>query len=81
MIPSPFSVLHLCISYPPIPVNVGSADKAVRIVIGLGLLSLVFLLDGKARWFGLIGVVLLLTAFLGICPLYSLLGVSACPRR
>lgn len=62
-------------------VNVGSADKAVRIVIGLGLLSLVFLLDGKARWFGLIGVVPLLTAFLGICPLYSLLGVSTCPRR
>ncbi|HEX9081380.1 MAG TPA: DUF2892 domain-containing protein [Holophagaceae bacterium] len=62
-------------------VNVGSADKAVRIVIGLGLLSLVFLLEGKARWFGLIGVVPLLTAFLGICPLYSLLGVSTCPRR
>ncbi len=62
-------------------VNVGSADKAVRIVIGLALLSLVFLLDGKARWFGLIGLVPLLTAFLGFCPLYTLLGVSTCPRR
>ncbi len=62
-------------------VNVGSADKAIRIVIGLALLSLLFLLDGRARWFGLIGLVPLLTAFTGFCPLYTLLGVSTCPRR
>ncbi|GLH71347.1 hypothetical protein GETHPA_28800 [Geothrix rubra] len=62
-------------------VNVGSADKAVRIVIGLALLSLLFLLEGKARWFGLIGIVPLLTAFTGFCPLYSLLGVNTCPRK
>jgi hypothetical protein len=62
-------------------VNVGSADKAVRIVIGLALLSLLFLLDGKARWFGLIGLVPLLTAFAGFCPLYTLFGLSTCPRK
>ncbi len=62
-------------------VNVGSADKAIRIVIGLALLSLLFLLDGKARWFGLIGLVPLLTAFTGFCPLYTLLGVNTCPRK
>jgi len=62
-------------------VNVGSADKAVRIVIGLALLSLFFFLEGGARWFGLIGVVPLLTAFTGFCPLYTLLGVNTCPRK
>jgi hypothetical protein len=62
-------------------VNIGSADKVVRIVVGLALLSLLFLLDGKARWFGLIGLVPLLTAFMGFCPLYTLLGVSTCPKR
>ena len=62
-------------------VNVGSADKAIRIVIGLALLSLLFLLDGRARWFGLIGLVPLLTAFTGFCPLYTLFGLNTCPRK
>ena len=62
-------------------VNVGSADKIIRIVIGLVLLSLLVFLHGKARWFGLIGLVPLLTAFLGFCPLYSLLGLSTCPVK
>jgi hypothetical protein len=61
-------------------VNIGSIDKTVRIVAGLVLLSLVFLLEGKARWFGLIGVVPLVTAFTGFCPLYTLLGVNTCPK-
>ena len=30
--------------------NVGSIDKVLRIVAGLALLSLVFILDGNARW-------------------------------
>ena len=62
-------------------VNVGSADKVLRIVLGLVGVSCFFLLEGHARWFGLIGVVLLLTAFTGFCPLYTLLGVNTCPRK
>ncbi|MFT0860761.1 DUF2892 domain-containing protein [Ancylobacter sp. G4_0304] len=59
--------------------NVGNLDRALRVVIGLALLSLLFLLDGNLRWLGLIGLVPLLTAFLGTCPLYSLVGLSTCP--
>ena len=59
--------------------NVGSADKLVRIVIGLGLLGFALLSDSAARWWGLIGVVPLLTAALGNCPLYSIVGLSTCP--
>jgi len=45
--------------------NVGGIDKVLRIVAGLALLSLVFILDGNARWWGLIGIVPLLTGSLG----------------
>ncbi|MCX7961325.1 MAG: DUF2892 domain-containing protein [Burkholderiales bacterium] len=61
--------------------NVGAIDKAVRIVVGLALLSLVFVLEGGARWWGLVGLVPLGTALVGHCPLYSLLGVSTCPAE
>lgn len=61
--------------------NVGGLDKVIRIVLGLGLLSLLFLLQGPARWWGLAGVVLLLTGFVGFCPLYPLVGINTCPRK
>jgi hypothetical protein len=50
--------------------NVGRIDGAIRIVVGLVLLSLVFVLEGATRWIGLVGVVLLVTGFVGRCPLY-----------
>jgi hypothetical protein len=61
--------------------NVGSADKIVRIVLGLGLLSLLFLLEPPMRWLGLIGIVPLATSLFGWCPLYTLLGVNTCRAR
>jgi hypothetical protein len=33
--------------------NVGSVDRGVRVVIGLALLGLLFVLNGDARWLGL----------------------------
>jgi hypothetical protein len=61
--------------------NVGGVDRGLRIVLGLVLLSFLFLLEGNARWFGLIGLVPLATALLGWCPAYTLLGINTCPRR
>jgi hypothetical protein len=46
----------------------------IRIVVGLLLLSLVFV--GPQSWFGLIGLVPLATAFINFCPAYKLLGVN-----
>ena len=60
--------------------NVGGLDKVIRILAGLGLLSLLFILQGPARWWGLVGVVPLLTAFLGFCPLYPLVGINTCRK-
>jgi hypothetical protein len=56
--------------------NVGSIDRVLRIVVGIVLLSLVF--AGPHTWWGLIGIVPLLTAFAGYCPLYSLFGIGTC---
>lgn len=61
--------------------NVGSADRMIRIILGLALLILVFVLEGAMRWIGLAGVVLLLTAAMKSCPLYSLFGMSTCPAQ
>jgi len=58
--------------------NVGGVDKALRIIVGIGLLSLLFLVEGPAKWWGLIGLVPLGTGLLNFCPLYGLFGLSTC---
>jgi len=59
--------------------NVGGIDRILRIVVGLVLLAAVVLLEGNARWFGLIGIVPLLTGIFGYCPAYVPFGFSSCP--
>ena len=61
--------------------NVGGIDRILRIVVGLGLLSLVFILEGNARWWGLIGVVPLATGLLRWCPAYLPFGIKTCSTR
>jgi hypothetical protein len=56
--------------------NVGSIDRTLRVIAGLALLSAIFWMDGPNRWFGLIGLVPLLTATVRFCPLYALIGLS-----
>lgn len=56
--------------------NIGSADRLVRIILGLLLLSLLFILDEGIKYIGLIGIVLLLTAFIRFCPLYLLFKIN-----
>jgi len=61
--------------------NVGGIDRLLRILVGLGLLALVFILPGPERWWGLVGLVPLLTGLVRFCPVYSLFGLSTCPRH
>jgi hypothetical protein len=58
------------------PKNIGDVDKIIRVIIGLALLSLLFLVEGNARWWGLIGIGPILTVVMGWCPGYSLIGIS-----
>ena len=62
--------------------NVGSADRVVRVLIGVVLLAMFFMYP-YASWrnWTLIGVVPLLTGLVGTCPLYSVLGLSTCPAK
>lgn len=58
--------------------NVGSADRLIRIALGLVLIAIVFV-GPKTPW-GWIGVVPLVTGFMRTCPLYTLLGVNTCAK-
>jgi uncharacterized sodium:solute symporter family permease YidK len=65
-------------------VNVGILDQYARIVVGLALFAFAFQ-DGLSiqgwHWVGLIGLVLLATAFFRSCPIYQALGITTCPVR
>lgn len=60
-------------------INEGKVDRIVRIVFGLGLLSLIFV--GPQTMWGLVGFVPLLTGVFGFCPLYKVLGLNTCPLK
>jgi len=59
--------------------NVGNIERAIRIIVGLVLISLVFI--GPQSAWGWIGVVPLATGLVGWCPPYSLLGINTCKTK
>ena len=59
--------------------DVGFFDRLARIVVGAALLAfaLGYLAPGVSwHWIGWIGVIPVLTAVFGNCPLYSVIGLS-----
>jgi hypothetical protein len=63
--------------------NVGMIDRIARIVLGLVLIAYALPIGFPAtgwNWVGWVGIVPLVTGLLGTCPLYSLVGLSTCPR-
>lgn len=56
--------------------NVGGIDRILRVIVGLGILSLAFV-GPKTPW-GWIGLVPLLTAAIGFCPAYLPFGIKTC---
>ena len=62
-------------------INVGTVDRILRVIVGLVLIAfaLGYIASGTGwNWVGWIGVIPILTALFGFCPLYSVLGVSTC---
>lgn len=57
--------------------NVGNIDRIARVVLGMGLLSIVFV--GPQTPWGYLGLIPLLTATISFCPVYTLLGIKTCP--
>jgi hypothetical protein len=58
--------------------NVGSIDRAARAIVGIGLVSLVFV--GPQTPWGWLGLIPLATAVVGWCPPYALFGLSTCRK-
>lgn len=58
--------------------NIGTIDKVVRLIAGAVLIALVFV--GPQTPWGFIGIIPILTALVGFCPAYRLLGIGTCRR-
>jgi hypothetical protein len=56
--------------------NIGTADRLIRLAAGALLIALAA--TGAVGPWGWIGVLPLATAFLRVCPAYSLLGIKTC---
>lgn len=54
-------------------------ERVLRVLVGLGVISLAFV-GPKTPWAWL-GIIPVLTGATGLCPLYTLLGISTCPRK
>ncbi|GAB6106581.1 YgaP family membrane protein [Fusibacter bizertensis] len=50
--------------------NVGSVDRLIRIILGILVLSLFFVLQGALKWVSIIGIILIITGLINFCPLY-----------
>lgn len=60
-----------------LPHNENAIDRVIRVILGLAILSLVFV-GPKTAW-GWLGLIPLVTGLVGSCPLYTLVGLSTCP--
>jgi len=62
--------------------NVGSIDRAARVIIGIAVLALFFIYpDASWRNWTLLGIIPLATGLMSSCPLYTILGLSTCPLK
>ena len=59
--------------------NIGTLDATIRIILGIIILSLIFV-GPKSLW-GLIGLVPLLTGIFRYCPLYPVVGINTCCKN
>ncbi|MDP1919361.1 MAG: DUF2892 domain-containing protein [Myxococcales bacterium] len=62
-----------------LPANEATIERILRVVIGLGVLSLVFV-GPKSNW-GLLGIIPLFTGAIGSCPIYTLFGLSTAGKK
>jgi hypothetical protein len=56
--------------------NIGNLDRLMRFLFGAALLSLLFIVDGPARFTGLFGLIPIATSVMGFCALYTLFGLN-----
>ena len=59
--------------------NIGGLDRSLRIILGVALLALGAF--GPLGWWGAIGLLPIVTALIGWCPAYPILGINTCARK
>lgn len=57
--------------------NVGNTDRTIRIIAGIVIIGLGLYYQS---WWGVIGLITLLTGIFRSCVLYSILGINTCER-
>ncbi len=62
--------------------NIGNPGRALRALIGILALLGAFVLGWFSGWMvwaaAVVGVIMLVTAAMGFCPLYRLVGINTC---
>jgi hypothetical protein len=58
------------------PNNEHVIERVIRVLAGLGILSLAFV--GPHTYWGFVGLLPLVTGLIGSCPVYTLFGISTC---
>jgi hypothetical protein len=58
--------------------NVGSPDQIVRYIVGAAIIGAGIYFK---TWWGLVGIVPIVTALMGVCPAYNLIGINTCKTQ
>ncbi len=58
--------------------NIHPVERIIRVIAGLAILSLFFILQGNVHYWGLVGFAPLITGLVGWCPPYAILGINTC---
>lgn len=58
--------------------NVGGADRMLRVIAGVIIIGMGIY---YGSWWGLVGLVPLLTGITRFCPLYSMIGINSCNSK
>ncbi|HZW13408.1 MAG TPA: DUF2892 domain-containing protein [Noviherbaspirillum sp.] len=64
--------------------NVGGADKTIRIVVGVVMITLAMFADMTTGWrivAWVVAAISFVTAVVGFCPLNKLLGINTCRHK
>jgi len=55
--------------------NIGKTDRIIRVIVGFAIIGGGFY---YGSWWGIVGLIPLVTAAIGWCSLYSVIGISTC---
>jgi hypothetical protein len=65
-------------------INMGMADRVLRIIIAIVIGALYFT-GYLYAWWGIVLLVLailfVITGFMGFCPVYRIIGINSCARK